>query len=67
MVLRLGVELEAASDGADFDAAVLGAVAANHFVERGADDVFFFADGARDLVERGGLVGGVDDGFERAF
>ncbi len=67
MVLRLGVELVAAGDGADFDAAILGGVGGNHFVERAADDVLFFADGVHDLVERGGLVGGVDDCFERAF
>ena len=64
MVLRLGVNLPAACDFADFDAAVVGLVRRDEQIERGADFRFFGAEGFRELVERGGLVGRVNDGFK---
>ena len=67
MVLRLGVNAVAAGHRADFDAALVAAVAADQFVERRAHHVLFFADGGGHLLDRRRLVGGVDDGFERAF
>ncbi len=63
-MLGFGVELPAAGDFADFDAAVFGLVGGGELFERGAGFWFFDAEGFRDLVECGGLVGGVDDGFE---
>ena len=67
MVLRLGVQLVAAGDGADFDAALVGGVTGDEFVERVLHGEFFFAESGGQLVDRGGLVGGVDDGFECGF
>ena len=67
VMLRLGVKLLAAGDFANFDAALVGLVGRDQQIERRAHDGFFHAEGVRDLIERGGLVGGVDDGFERGF
>jgi hypothetical protein len=67
VVLGLGVELVAAGNGADFDAAFVGGVGGDEFVEGGLHDELFFAEGGGELVEGGGLVGGVDDGFESGF
>ena len=63
-MLGFGVELPSARDFADFDATVFGLVGGGELFERGAGFGFFDAEGPGDLVERGGLVGGVDDGFE---
>ena len=67
MVLGLGVHLVATGDGADFDAAIFGGVGGDELIESGFDGEFVFAESGGELVERGGLVGGVDDGFESGF
>jgi hypothetical protein len=67
VVLGLGVHLVATSDGADFDATFVGSVAGDEFVERVLDGDFVFTESGGQLVDGGGLVGGVDDGFESSF
>src|SRR6185437_13002798 len=64
VVLGLGVQLPAAGNFADFDAAFVGGMGGDEQVERGADFALFEREGVRELIERGGLVRGIDDGFE---
>jgi len=66
-MLRLGVELEAAGNFANFDAAIFAGVAGDKFVERGLYCELFVAEGGGELVDGGGLVGGVNDGFQSGF
>ena len=66
-MLRLGVHLVAAGDGANFDAAFFPGIARYQFIERSLHDDFFLAQGRRELIDRGGIVRGVDDGFECGF
>ena len=66
-MLRLRVELVAAGDGANFDAAIVGGVSGDHFVESRADSVLFLADRLGDLIDRGGFVRGVNDRLKCAF
>jgi len=63
-MLGLGVELVATGDGTDFDATGIVGVGGDQFVQGGLDQELFFGEGGGELVESGGLVGGVDDGFE---
>ena len=63
-MLRLGVHLVAAGNGANFDATFFRSVAGNEFVERSLHDHFFFAKRGGELFDRGGLISCVDDGFE---
>src|SRR5580765_3358316 len=67
VMLRLGVHLVAAGNGADLDAAFFDGVADDQFVERSLHGDFFFTEGGSELIDGGGLVGGVNDGFEGGF
>jgi hypothetical protein len=64
VMLWLGVHLVATGDGADLDAAIFGGIGGDELVESGFNGKFIFVEGSGELVESGGLVGGVDDGFE---
>src|SRR5208283_914951 len=64
VVLRLGVELVAAGDGADFDAVIFRGKVGDEFVESGFDGELVLVQGNGELFESDGLVGGVDNGFE---
>ena len=66
-MLRLGVELPAAGDLADFDAALVGLIGGDEKIEPRARDAFLNAEGGGDLVEGSGLVRCLDDGFERGL
>jgi hypothetical protein len=66
-MLRLGVHLVATGDDTDFDAAFFDGVAGDEFIEGSLHDHFLFAEGRGQLFDGGGLVSGVDDGFEGGF
>src|SRR5260221_7638308 len=66
-MLRLGVHLVAAGDGADFYATIFRGVAGDQFVERVLYRDFFVAERGGELLDGGRFVGGVDDGFEGCF
>ena len=66
-MLRLGVHLVAAGHLANFDAAILGGIRRDQFVEGSFDREFVLAESGGKLLEGGGLVGSVNDGFERGF
>ncbi len=63
-MLRLGVHLVAAGDGAHFDATLFDGVAGDEFVERGLHDKFFLVERGGQLLDGGRLVGRVDDCFQ---
>src|SRR5260221_12178079 len=66
-MLRLGVHLVAAGDGADFYAAIFRGVAGDEFVERVLYRDFFVAERGGELLNGGRFVGGVDDGLAGCF
>src|SRR3984885_7129426 len=63
-MLRLRIEFPAASHLPHLDPAFIGLVGSNQEVQCRASHGLVDADGARDLIECGGFVRGVDDGFQ---
>lgn len=67
VVLGFGVHLVAPSDGANLDAAIVGGIGGDELLEGSLDGELVLTESSGQLVECGGLIGSVDNGFESGF